>query len=140
MQRLFSTFPGGRPGAGLLLLRVAVGGTLLVLGGTYLAHARQAGGSNLAAGLLAAASGASLLIGFLTPWAVLAGLSAFGLVLYSPSSGTPALMNGKLAALLVVVVGAAVALLGPGALSVDARLFGRREINIPRGRDRSPED
>ncbi len=138
MQRLFSTFPGGRPGAGLLLLRAAVGGTLLVLGGTCLAHARQAGGSNLAAGLLAAASGASLLIGFLTPWAVLAGLA--GLVLYSPSSGTPALMNGKLAALLVVVVGAAVALLGPGALSVDARLFGRREIRIPRGPNRSPED
>ena len=30
MQRLFSTFPTGRPGAGLLLLRLAVGASLLL--------------------------------------------------------------------------------------------------------------
>ena len=38
----------------------------------------------------------------------------------------------RLAALIVVVDAAALALLGPGALSIDARLFGRREITIPR--------
>jgi hypothetical protein len=76
MQRLFSTFPDGRPGAGLLILRAAVGGSLPVLGGTYLVHSPQAGGWNLAIGLLAAASGASLLIGFLTPLGVLTGLVA----------------------------------------------------------------
>jgi len=35
---------------------------------------------------------------------------------------------------------AAVALLGPGAISLDARLFGRREINIPRARNGDPEE
>jgi uncharacterized membrane protein YphA (DoxX/SURF4 family) len=140
MQRLFSTFPDGRPGAGLLLLRGAVGVTLLVLGGTCLEHARQDAGWNLAAGLLAVASGASLLIGFLTPVGVFAGLLALVLLLSSQSPDAPVLLNGKLAAPLVVVVAAALALLGPGAFSVDARLFGRREINIPRERNRPPEE
>jgi hypothetical protein len=124
----------------LLLLRGAVGGTLLVLGGTYLAHIGHSGWSSLAVGLLAAASGASLLIGFLTPLGVLAGLVAIGLALWWPPLGTSVLLNGELAALLVVIAAAAVALLGPGALSLDARLFGRREISIPRDRSRSPED
>ena len=31
----------------------------------------------------------------------------------------------------VIILAAAIALLGPGAFSVDARLFGRREILIP---------
>jgi uncharacterized membrane protein YphA (DoxX/SURF4 family) len=140
MQRLFSTFPDGRPGAGLLLLRAAIGGSLLVLGGTYLVHASQAGGWGLAIGLVAAASGASLLIGFLTPLGVLVGLVAIGLALVWPSPACRALPNGKLAALLLAVFTAAVALLGPGAISLDARLFGRREINIPRVRNGPPEE
>jgi len=140
MQRLFSTFPDGRPGAGLLILRAAVGGSLLVLGGTYLVHAPQASGWSLAIGLVAAASGASLLIGFLTPLGVLAGLVAIGLALVWPSLACRALPNGKLAALLLGVFAAAVALLGPGAISVDARLFGRREISIPRARNGAPEE
>ena len=137
MQRLFSTFPGGRPGAALLLLRLAVCGTLLLLGGTYLEYADQASAWTSALGVLAAVSGASLLIGFLTPISVVAGLLAIGLALWWPPPGTPVLLNGQLTALLVVVVAVAVALLGPGALSLDARLFGRREISIPR--DRSGE-
>jgi len=138
MQRLFSTFPDGPPGAGLLLLRAAIGGSLLVLGGIHLVP--QAGGWSLAIGLVAAVSGASLLIGFLTPLGVLAGLVAIGLALVWPSPACRALPNGKLAALLLAVFTAAVALLGPGAISLDARLFGRREINIPRARNGDPEE
>ena len=33
--------------------------------------------------------------------------------------------------ILLATLGAALALLGPGAWSVDARLFGRREIDLP---------
>jgi hypothetical protein len=138
MQRLFSTFPDGRPGAGLLLLRGDVGGTLLLLGGTYLTYGGQGGWWSLAVGLLAVASGISLVIGFLTPLGVLSGLVAIGLGLAWPPLGAPVLLNGEVAA--VVTAASAVALLGPGALSLDARLFGRREINIPRDRSRSPED
>jgi len=137
MQRLFSTFPDGRPGAGLLLLRWAIAGWFLVVSGTYLA---QGGWGRLAVGLLAGASGVSLLIGFLTPLGVLVGLGSIGLCLSWPPLGTPIFLNELLVAFLAVIAAAAVFLLGPGAHSVDARLFGRREISIPPGQDRSPED
>jgi hypothetical protein len=49
-----------------------------------------------------------------------------------------------LAAFNLAAISAALVLLGPGAFSLDARLFGRREIIIPEGRihpvDDSKED
>jgi len=49
-----------------------------------------------------------------------------------------------LAAFNLAAISAALVLLGPGAFSLDARLFGRREIIIPEGRvhlvDDSRED
>jgi uncharacterized membrane protein YphA (DoxX/SURF4 family) len=42
-----------------------------------------------------------------------------------------------LAAFNLAAISAALVLLGPGAFSLDARLFGRREIIIPEG-GRSP--
>jgi hypothetical protein len=42
------------------------------------------------------------------------------------------LLDTKWIVALVLAVAAAVVPLGPGALSLDARLFGRREIIIPR--------
>jgi hypothetical protein len=48
------------------------------------------------------------------------------------------------AAFNLAAISAALVLLGPGAFSLDARLFGRREIIIPEGRvhlvDDSKED
>ena len=141
MQRLFSTFPDGRPGAGLLLLRGAVGGWFVVVSGTYLAHGGQGGWWRLVVGVLAGASGASLLIGFLTPIGVFAGLVAIGFSLSWSPLRAPVFLNEILASLPAVIAVAAVFLLGPGALSVDARLFGRREISIPSdGNRQSPED
>ena len=78
-------------------------------------------------------SGVALVAGFLS---VLAGsaiaLGVIGMALgwfLSPAAGLfdPSITTG-----LVVVVATYIVLLGPGALSVDARLFGFREIVIPR--------
>lgn len=138
LQRLFSTFPGGWPGVGLLLLRVAVGMIIAVQGMLYLTGAAALGA--WIAGLLAIASGASLLLGFLTPIGAI--LTAFGYAAMTMSwFPAPArnLVELRLSAILLMVVAGAIVLLGPGALSVDARLFGRREIIIPRAPHRPPE-
>jgi uncharacterized membrane protein YphA (DoxX/SURF4 family) len=80
-------------------------------------------------GILAIAIGASLLVGFLTP--VLGGAAA--LIGVGIAGGTPA-------SIFVALVAVAVVLLGPGAFSLDARLFGRREIVIAQFSSRPPDE
>jgi hypothetical protein len=137
LYRLFSTFPGGGRGLGLLLLRAAVGAAALVQGGAYLAGSSYSATGDFAAGLAATLSGVALLFGFLTP--VVGGLVTLGEIGVA-LSWAPLLPTNPFEAtqvtLFVAVVSAAIILLGPGALSLDARLFGRREIIIPRSPQR----
>jgi hypothetical protein len=51
MQRLFSTFPAGSPGFGLLLLRAAVGTTAIMQGFLYIVGLSLPTVENLSAGL-----------------------------------------------------------------------------------------
>lgn len=114
MQKFFSAFPTGAPGLGLLLLRAFVALTLIT------ADLKMS--SWVIAGFFIA-GGACLLIGFLTPVAAVSiALGAVALVIF---------FGSNYAIAVVFILGAAIALLGPGAFSVDARLFGRREIRIP---------
>lgn len=133
MLRLFSlTYPGGRAGVGLLLLRTAVGLTAVAQGGVYLSSRDDSSLWAWAAGLLALATGSSMLVGFLTPFAcILLGLGSTAMAFSSSTAYTDNLLHGGLFLLFVVGMAAATALLGPGAYSLDARLFGRREIIIP---------
>jgi uncharacterized membrane protein YphA (DoxX/SURF4 family) len=131
LQRLFSAFPARWPGVGLLVLRAAVGLTAAVEGGAYLASAAPASPGAVAAGLLLAAGGVSLLAGFLTPLgAVLTASCAASLGLSLLPAASPTLFVDNLAIVFVVIVALAIVLLGPGAYSVDSYLFGRREIVI----------
>jgi len=82
---------------------------------------------------LALASGAALVAGLLTPIAAaLTGLGAVGIAFsFLPPPGAD-LADSRLVVILIAIVAVAIVCLGPGAFSVDARLFGRREIIIPR--------
>jgi uncharacterized membrane protein YphA (DoxX/SURF4 family) len=75
--------------------------------------------------LVAASAAALMLVGFWTPVAGM--LMAIAELCLAFSRTTDPSMHILLAAL-----GAALAMLGPGAWSVDARLFGRKRIQIPR--------
>ena len=132
MQRAFSTFPEGLPGAGLLLLRAAVGSAFIVQGVAYIMdwHALRLPARAIA--LLMVVSGATLVLGYLTPCAgILAGLFSIGGTLSWFPAPNVDLFEARLTAVLTTVILAALVCLGPGAFSLDARLFGRREIIIP---------
>ncbi len=78
------------------------------------------------------ADGFCLLIGFFTPASSLVGaLSTLGMALsWLPLPAWNMFQFGP-AAIEMIAMCAATGLLGPGALSLDARLFGWREITIP---------
>lgn len=141
MQRLFSTFPHGSPGIGLLLLRAGAAAVLIVHGAACLTHRNAATWGTWAVGVMAILTGALLLLGLMTPLAgVVGAIGGAGVALSWFPSPTPATLGAGVAGVLLVVVMVAIALLGPGAISVDAALFGRREITIPRMRDAARED
>ena len=114
MRRLFSTFAKGWPGVGLLLMRLAAGAALLVrVDGSLIERA------------LAIISAVLVLAGLWTPiaGAVVALMQVWAVF---PQGGDP-WVN-----ILVGSLGAALALLGPGAWSMDARLYGWKRIDLPK--------
>ena len=120
MQRLVSTFPGGLPGAGLLIIRAAAA-IPLVHAGVLTAVSP----SPLVLEMAAAAAALLLLIGLWTPLAgALIAVAELTLAVSHPAEPWTFMHFAALAA--------ALAMLGPGGCSLDARLFGRRQIQIPR--------
>jgi hypothetical protein len=119
VQRLFSTFPGGLPGAGLLLLRAAAAIPL-----AYAGLLTMASPSLDILEVVTAAAALLLMIGLWTPVAgALAATTQLGLALLHPAE--------PWAFVHFAALGAALAMLGPGGCSLDARLFGRKQIQIP---------
>jgi putative oxidoreductase len=124
LQRLFSTFPNGRPGAGLLLLRIAVGASLIIERIPAVWVIPQSLGFEMRIALVCV--GISLLCGLWTP--VMGSVAALiGLLIIFSPAGRDATH------ILLVILGISLALLGPGAWSIDAHLFGRKRIDIKVG-------
>jgi len=120
VHHLFSSFPNGLPGKGLLLLR------LTLAAGLFAEAVRVFRDPDMPLTLLAVAdipSGILLLIGLGTPVvAILTSVLQVVMLLWT---------RGPLEIhLLRISIGLCLAALGPGAWSIDARLFGRRRIEI----------
>jgi|SRR5580704_9378277 uncharacterized membrane protein YphA (DoxX/SURF4 family) len=130
LMRWFPDFPGGPAGLGLLIGRVALGLVFIAQGRFYLIE------KDPLMWLLGAVSsllGLFLTLGFLTPVAGSLGMIGGLMICLSviPDCSSP-LSHSNYSLFLMGVLILEVLLVGPGAYSIDARIFGRREIVIPR--------
>ena len=131
LQRTFTGFPTGYPGLALLLLRLVVGGAASSQAWLFISANHGAVSASVVVALLAFVTGVALIIGFMTPIASVL-LSAGSLLLTIDSSvpGHLLLFESGMARLEFIVMSVALISLGPGVLSLDARLYGRREIEV----------
>ena len=120
-------FPQGGPGVALLLLRISVATAFLM----NLTNHYGTSSTPLLFALVSAIClvSLSLSLGFLTPLLSVIACVAAGANLLSGFN------SSNLIHLCTMVDGAALALLGPGAYSVDAKLFGRRVTVVPPRKD-----
>ena len=121
LQRLFSMFPNGLPGAALLLLRL-VAGALLITDGAIALRASP-GLQTAITQSIPIGAGVLLALGLWTPIAgVLVALVELRLVFL----GTAQIRTK----IVLAAVGAALAALGPGVRSIDALFYGRKRFEI----------
>jgi uncharacterized membrane protein YphA (DoxX/SURF4 family) len=121
---------------GLLLLRLSLALTGIAQGLSSIPDAtlpaRCFAAATVAAGLLLAA-------GLFTPiLSVTVSAAAVCVALSIFPAASEGLLKGHFAAVMVAAVGISLALVGPGEFSLDFRLFGRREIIIPRATREKP--
>jgi putative oxidoreductase len=122
MQRLFSNFANGWPGIGLLIQRLLIGTALLHYSVAHLDHPNQL--TILVPSILGGAAGILLVLGLWTPGAcVLAALTEIW--------GTCWHLVDVRIAIILAAIATALVMIGPGAWSIDARLFGRKHLEIP---------
>jgi putative oxidoreductase len=125
VQRLFSNFADGWPGVGLLLLRLVTGAALIHFG---IGGMREgAPWAMIVLPIICIAPGIALLVGLFTPIAgAVAAIAKLGIAIsrFASHSGDPWIVVG------LAILAAALAMIGPGAWSIDARRFGRKHISL----------
>jgi hypothetical protein len=118
LQRLFSMFPAGAPGFGLLILRLCAAGMLF-------RNAQPITAPTIWMTVVLFVLVVALSIGVFTPVVCIASsLAQVVLLIRAPHEDTFEMGFS-------VGVVWALFLLGPGAFSVDGRRFGRRRIHLP---------
>ena len=122
MRRLYSTFAGGWPGMGLLLMRSVIGCVLMVRASLRLWGDPPPNITITAVILLVA--GFLLVLGLWTP---IVGTSVAVIEAWRILT----LPGDRWLWLLLGTVSVALAMLGPGRWSIDARLFGWKRVEAP---------
>jgi hypothetical protein len=119
VRRLYSTFAGGWPGTALLLMRVVLGASLLLRANSTLWSNPPV--TTTIIPVFLAGCGLLLIPGLWTPivGALVALLETWQIM---------TIAGDRWVALLLGTIGCAVAMLGPGLWSVDARLFGWKRV------------
>jgi hypothetical protein len=112
-------FPSGLPGLALLLLRAAVA---IALVAATCSHRQELAAWILSATILVSVAAS---VGYLTPLVATACLAFHVLIWVHVGVGSVAV------AAIVCLDAVALALLGPGAYSVDSYRYGRREVILP---------
>jgi putative oxidoreductase len=121
LQRLFSTFANGFPGIGLLIQRSITAAAVACSVFTRF-HAMPQHAA-IALLLIDDAAALLLLVGLWTPVA--------GIVIACSEFAILILGGGEFwLHLVLVTLGATLAMIGPGARSIDALLFGRKQIKL----------
>ena len=122
MRRLYSTFAGGWPGTGLLLMRLVIGCVLVVRASLRLWGDPSLNITITAVILLVA--GFLLMLGLWTP---IVGTSVAVIEAWKFLT----VPGDRWLWLLLGTVSCALAMLGPGRWSIDARLFGWKRVEAP---------
>ena len=122
MQRLFSTFANGWPGTGLLIQRLLIGIAFLHYGVAQLEQTHRV--AIFAPSLIEAIAGILLILGLGTPvTGALAALTEIWSIFWH---------RGDLwIAIILATLATSLSMIGPGAWSIDAYLFGRKRMKIP---------
>ena len=135
MRAIWGEFVAGRAAFGLLLLRFVAGAALMVHGWDKIQQPFSWMKKDPAPGILQALAalsefggGLALILGLLTPLAALGIICTMGYAILVAHRGDPWIKgkpNFELASLYLLIA-TTLLLTGPGAFSLDAKLFGRR--------------
>jgi len=132
VKRFFIGFPSGLPGIVLLLLRIVLSAAVTFEGLSYIRDPHATSGTVLS-GLAMFIAAGLLLIGYLTPIvATVVGAGVIGVAASLLPACAPSLLDSKTTLVFALTMLLVVTVLGPGAFSLDARMFGRRQIFISR--------
>jgi len=131
LTRLFSSYPDGMLGVGLLLFRVVIGTVTILFAARWITGSLERTAYVWVIGGVAAVCGVMLVVGFMTLIAgVLASISILAITFATEAFLSPAI-SVALLNLVTAALNLGLALTGPGAFSIEGHLYGRREIVVP---------